>query len=352
MYYSIVVNLKRGYYYQMSKDQPIDIVPPEERVERDRVERLEQELSALSPGAQVIITRLQPTWCKGQLERITVGDDGIDLDYLIRQWGGQQLELRIQPQGGRIKGRHVIDLFTFDPRRYGEILKDPVRGTGGSKSESPSREIVTVPNPQGDSIAQLGGIFEKMFNAMEARSNSQVELLTTLLAAQMKQTAQAPPASPAQSSVTELLKMARAMGELKELLGVDAGGGQQLSMEEALPGQVLELLKGFTQQRQETGARLTPPVPNPAALQGGAPPPAENVTQIRKPDPLAALKEMDPQQAADSIADILASMPVNKREEVAEHFYKRLSELLGIELEFEDPTATDDDTETQGVVKG
>ena len=148
---------------------------PEREADR-KIEALETELASLQAGVQVIIERLRPSWCKGQLEKLTIGDEGLDLDYLIRTWGGNLLSVKICGKGGRIHGSHTVELYTFDPRRHGKILRAPNRNED-DEDIAPAPLMAPPPSPE---IA----LFPKMLEMMEAQRQSEMETLRAILLAQ------------------------------------------------------------------------------------------------------------------------------------------------------------------------
>lgn len=306
---------------------------PEREADR-KIEALETELASLQAGVQVIIERLRPSWCKGQLEKLTIGDEGLDLDYLIRTWGGNLLSVKICGKGGRIHGSHTVELYTFDPRRHGKILRAPNRN---EDDEDIAPAPLMAPQPE---IA----LFPKMLEMMEAQRQSEMETLRAILLAQ-NQSAPAP--APAFGGVGELLKMAGAFNQLKDMFRTE----QPLATaEEAFPAQIMDMAKMFLESKREPRPRLVPPTTGPNEGPG-APPlrrmparPIENpnVTPLRGADDIVSqISAMDPNLAADTLITALGQMPGNRQEETIAAFMERFQDTM--------PDYFEEDDDSEGV---
>lgn len=309
----------------------VDLRTEPEKVADDKVEALERELAALQPGVQVVIERLKPTWCKGQLEKLTVDEDGLDLDYLIQNWGGHLLSIKIIGAGGRIRGSHSVELYSFEPRRYGKRLRAP-NNPDDDETSTPATNPVVVQSPSQDQKLLL-----KMFDMLNAQRASEVETLRLLLTQQQHQIS--PPVVAQKSAVgniTELVKTAQAMSQLKEIFRTDP---DLADSEGAFPAQVLDVLKLFLDKKQTPSqapvpARLTGPVhhaPNDMPA---------SVTQLRNPDIAKRVSEMDPDTAADTIMNALGNMDREKQEKAMSAFLARFQEAA-----LEDEEKDDDEYE-------
>jgi hypothetical protein len=331
--------------------EEIDLRTEPERVADDKVEALERELAALQPGVQVVIERLKPTWCKGQLEKLTVDEDGLDLDYLIQNWGGQLLSIKIIGAGGRIRGSHSVELYSFDPRRYGKLLRAP---------NKPDEEETPAPAPNPVVIqsqpAQDPNLLGKLFDMLNAQRSSEVETLRLLL--QQQQSAPAP--APAFNGVNELIKMAGAFNKLKDLFQIEQP--QSLgNPEDMFPMQIMDMLGKFwdngKQQPQPRG-QLAPPQQQkkqPSQPPGGLPPPsAGKVTPIRQggEDLITQFSSLPPENAADVLMTALGRMPPEKQQAafdvMKERFYKFMPEIFDL-MDENEAADDEDETETEGV---
>jgi hypothetical protein len=297
---------------------------PAEEIEEEKVDRLEAELSALEPGVQVIISRLQPSWCKGKLEKITVPDEGIDVNYLIRTWGGKLLSLKVLGKGNRILGSHSIELYTFEPRIYGKPLRQPTHIDGSVDEDTPTNApIVPTSAPQQDMTA----LYAKMFELADERNKAEIDGLKQMLITFMTQSTQQPPPQQASAlgGISDLVKTANAINQLKEAFHTEPvlSGA---SPEDAFPGQVMDVLKMFLDNKQSEPAKLTGPVQAQLQQTAQQPPATRKVTPIHGTDPIAQITAMDPTRAADTLITALGRMPQQKKAATVTAFWKRFEE--------------------------
>lgn len=87
-------------------------------------EQAEQILATVRSGWSLYIFRSKPSWCSGYLERIELGDEEpIDMDYLIEEWGGQVLQLKLADEGGKFRGNATVKLMSYPVRFHGARLR-------------------------------------------------------------------------------------------------------------------------------------------------------------------------------------------------------------------------------------
>lgn len=333
----------------MSKETPentdVDLRTPEQKRSDERLERLTQELASIESGVTVIISRLQPSWCKGQLEKVTVGEEGLDIEYLIRKWGGHLLQLRIQDANGHLRGSHTVELYSWEPKRKGRVIKDP---DAFEDDEQP------IQNPAPEPVPQYGSpqldLF-RMFEMMNAQREAELSRMQAILLHQMEQSAPASQHQKPVSSIRDMIALFKAVEEVKGMFGGDGGGGGD---EGELPRQVMDIARLFLEskksqpsaqivQPQRAPKPMQMPQPNPAAkrIPPKEPPreresvsPPENVTPIRSNDDLVKqLTELDPIEAADTLANALSSMRPEKQEAAIAVFMSRINETMGDEFE-------------------
>lgn len=297
------------------KIDEIDIRTEPERVADDKVEALERSLATLQPGVQVVIERLKPTWCKGQLEKLTVDEDGIDLDYLIQNWGGHLLSVKVIGNGGRIRGSHSVELYSFDPRRYGKILRAPNKPEEEELSVAPNPVVIQQP------AQDNSGLLVKLLDMMNAQRQSEIETLRTLLTVQQQQAIASPVTDRnALSGISEVVKTAQAMTQLKDIFRTDP----EVSGDDgAFPTQVFDVLKMFLNQKNDSPRQ--PRITAPAS-------PSLPVTRLpvsggtTDPSLAETLSTMDANHAADVLTDALKKMDGEKREETIVEFLRRFQD--------------------------
>lgn len=327
--------------------EDIDIRTEPERVADDKVEALERELAALQPGVQVVIERLKPTWCKGQLEKLTVDDDGLDLDYLIQNWGGQLLSIKIIGAGGRIRGSHSVELYSFEPRRYGKLLRAPNK-PDEEETTAPAQNPVVVHPP-----AQDASLMGKMFDMLNAQRASEVETLRLLLTQQQLTSAPAP--AQTFNGVGELLKLAGAFNKLKDMFQSEQPQAMG-NPDDMFPMQMMDMLGKFIDNRQQPRGQLVPPQQPQGQPSQGPPLPAaaaKVTTPTRQGHPggedmIAQFQTLPPEKAADVLMTALGRMPPEKQQAafdvMKDRFYKFMPEIFDLMNE-----AAADEEETEGV---
>ena len=302
-----------------------------EQVAEDKIFALERELALLQPGTAVILERLKPSWCKGQLEKVTIGDDGLDLDYLIRTWGGHLLSLKIVGSGNRIKGSHTVELYTFEPRRWGKKLIAPNRM---DDDESPPIQNPVMMQPPPSQELALIPQFLEMLNT--SRQNEMDTLRTLLLNQQQQQPA---PAATPMGGIGDIVKMATAMNQLKEMFRAEKSTDDQ---PEQFPAQVMDMVKVFLDSKNsQPQTRLVAPVQQ---VPQQAPPPSRARVPVAVPSPplqgnstskpmneqdiISNITAMAPAHAAETLITALGKMPPDKQSECLAEFMGRFNESV------------------------
>lgn len=331
-------------------DTGVDLRSSAEKRDDDKIDKLMEELAALEPGVTVVIQRRQPSWCKGQLEKLTVGEEGLDLEYLKRTWGGQLLALKIQDSKGHWKGTHTVELYSFPPRVYGKLLKEPNLYHGTDEPPEPPAPPPPLPPPAAADNRQTE-LMIQMFQLMQAQHQSEVTTLREIMLAQNRETPQTP-----RNSISETMAAFKAFSEMREMMGADvaAGGGGD---GEAFPGQIMDIMKLFLESKQNAPqARVVPQrQPNPQQRRPAAivPPASPQVPQIGpQPAPVTPIRndsdiagqltQMDPEKAAETLLMAFGQMPRAKQEVAMQTFISRLGEEMG-----EDWTIQDEPAETE-----
>lgn len=114
---------------------------------RDPISKASKWFEDLKSGYSITVTRLKPTWAQGYLEKLYYVDgEPIDMDYLIRQWGGELLRLQVRNERGGYVSQCDVPLYSFSPRSRGVVLHGP--GNEPDKSQAPRGDFSGFASPQ------------------------------------------------------------------------------------------------------------------------------------------------------------------------------------------------------------
>lgn len=96
----------------------------EDREQRE-LEELDEYLSGIEPGYTLVLSRVEPGWCKGLLEEISVTQTSapVDINYIINTWGGHKIRLRFRRPDGKWAKFRDVELYTFQPLIYGRPIE-------------------------------------------------------------------------------------------------------------------------------------------------------------------------------------------------------------------------------------
>jgi hypothetical protein len=103
---------------------PAPPAPPPGDID-EKLAEIADFFDGLTTGVSVMISRLEPEWCSGYLEEreIIEGAEPIDINYLIKSWGGKRLRCRVRSKRGGNRGQWLrsidIPLQTWEPLRRG-----------------------------------------------------------------------------------------------------------------------------------------------------------------------------------------------------------------------------------------
>lgn len=327
----------RNYNSVMTEKNDTEFTEPDGRTEPEReadrkIEALELELANLQPGVQVILERLRPSWCKGHLEKITVSDEGLDLDYIIRNWGGHLISVKIVQQGGRIRGSHSLELYTFEPRRFGKLLKEPNRPGEDDEAGYQLSTPATAPSNDMNMIRDVLGL-------MNAARQSEVDTLRAIVTAQLQSQAQAPAPAPSTSAPNPLAELVKAANYYKQLDGLfGSKDTPQLTGEEQFPAQIMEMAKMFFDKggEQQGRARLVDPQqrtvspPPQISPRTSAPAPVIPIKEPsgQKPDISEMISGLSANEAAETLISALGKMDPNKQDDTIEAFMDKFRETM------------------------
>lgn len=288
-------------------ENEVDIRTPSERAADQQVERLEEFFASIQSGSRILIERLRPSWCSGLLEEITVTDD-LALEYFIENWGGQLLSVKIRGTGGKIHGRYLIPLYTYDPLRWGKILKQPNIGDRYDPQSVPTtnqpQQIVlpNPPEPKSDPMIPL------LMQMLQGQRNREIELMNALMNAR-----QSPQSG---ANFGDLAALGTTFTQLREVFRNTESGGDDMT---ALLPQVIDVIKGITNKTPSA-----PPIPSKLVAPRITNPPPATVTPLRAPNPnpdiAQTIADMPAEQAAKTLIRALGTMNENKRAEAIKIF--------------------------------
>ena len=76
--------------------------------------KAENMLASIKSGWSLGISRIRPGWCSGYLERVECTEnEPIDMTYIIEQWGGHILRLRLCDERGKYRGGTDLNLQSY-----------------------------------------------------------------------------------------------------------------------------------------------------------------------------------------------------------------------------------------------
>jgi hypothetical protein len=277
----------------------------EEIPENDkRWEKVERMFDEIRPGYKMSVHRMRPPWCSGYLERLEITEDApVDMDYLIDQWGGEVLRLRLSDETGTYRKGADVNLKNFPPKFEGREIK---RGPDGTrvfvddwKKEQASQrqqqqQIVPVQaqqRPQITEFAELLRIFQQ--------SSQDNPLIQMVLEGVLKQrTVQQ------NNPVGQFSEMMKQFREMQDLFGSGLAGAEpQQSDENAMLGTISQIASALLNRQQ---------APVQAQQQMIAPRPQPVQAQHQQQQAFQGETEVEPQAPKGDLADHLAAMDVNE----------------------------------------
>lgn len=90
----------------------------------DDKDDIDQFFDDLRAGSGIKIWRVLPEWCTGYLGTIYVSEEEpIDVEQIIKRWGGRKLRLKRTGEGSRfVKGSVDLDLKSYPPKVKGDRI--------------------------------------------------------------------------------------------------------------------------------------------------------------------------------------------------------------------------------------
>lgn len=120
----------------------------EDREQRE-LEELDEYLSGIEPGYTLVLSRVEPGWCKGLLEEISVTQTSapVDINYIINTWGGHKIRLRFRRPDGKWAKFRDVELYTFQPLIYGRPIERSAPNPHKDKSPEPETTAMVRQGP-------------------------------------------------------------------------------------------------------------------------------------------------------------------------------------------------------------
>lgn len=346
----------------MSRDyediEPIEIedVKSSSDKERDRqLEELDTFFAQVDPSLRLMVYRLQPSWCRGCLEEIYVANarEDINLQYFIKHWGGQLLQIRVRGKKGQIEKSYMIPLYSYPPLVKGErITEDDLE----KPEKSPEASVPQQSNPL---VVNQGSNMEKVFELLPAIIPLWSEYVKHQEARRQSDMAMMLQIAKTQSGggIADITKIGAVMTQLNQMFRQNnpemmGDGGELGFMTQALDviksvmnrpqiGAPQEItahrltgpkgLPNGKETSQDTDGKVTPIIPR------GKPQIPQKQTET---DYAKTIAEMDAHNAAGIIISAFGNMPEDKREQalgyIMDEYQKMHPEMFVEEEEFED----------------
>lgn len=331
----------------MTRDIEDDLSDPEyleeNLTEQERqLDELDSFFSGMDPGVVLMVYRLQPTWCKGALEEIHVGNatNEINLRYFIENWGGQLLQIKVRGHRGRWTKGYLIPLYSYPPLvNKRRITKDDLE----NPAPSPLQEKPEVPQQQNPVIVNSNQGIEKLLGALpaivpmvseymrnqELRRQSDMTMMAQLFQAQNQNRG---------GGIRDITQIGAVMKQLHEMFP-QSGGSGDMGGDMDFMSRALDVVKAVVDKpKQPTGVphhSLTGPQA-PKLAGPPTPNPTNKVTPIKPSADIAtSLSSMNPQAAAETIIEAIGRMPPGAREEAMGHFLSEFQEYDDYEEENE-----------------
>jgi hypothetical protein len=306
-------------------------------------EQAEQILATVRSGWSLYIFRSKPSWCSGYLERVELGEDEpIDMDYLIEEWGGQVLQLKLADEQGKFRGNAAVKLMSYPVRHHGVRLRR-------SDLMQDDYDHFSSARKQADQISLLQQQLDPRLLATNA-ANPQLEMMNLLKVMQsarkedlhllqmIYQANKGGSGVPGQNPMKDMLNTAKAYSEMQKIFGGNNNSNEQQPQNEdmALLTTVGDIAKAVINRPK---GDVVKSLPNPRISEPKPEqyPPQQVPNQIGSDSEISgAMANMTPERVNEILLTSLQKMPDDKREKVFEVFEKRTG------LSFYDPSMVEE----------
>lgn len=331
----------------------------------EAVANLQAQLVSLGEGCQLRIQRIEPSWCDGLLETKSFVDpaEPINLDDIIKRWGGQKLRLQLLDRRGQIKGGATISCRSWRPRVKGHEIteSDLTLDALVPQQFAPAQSQPAPAQAQQNPLASLGLDIPSLIKLAQGNGKGgglDAKVIETILTMQhqaMAAAAQAPQANMF-DQMGQMLNMMKMMGEMRGIFGGDTPASAD-GLDGMMP-MLGQLLSGVMQQKQaqeqlpprrkrpfvvgpaasQPVAHIAPTVPNPQSAPQVQQPQSTTQHEVQprqfvNPDGTVSLNKLSDvlgslsaQDAAFVATNAFGGMPDDKREETMKSFLGDLFE--------------------------
>lgn len=294
----------------------------DEQISNDRIQYM---LRNLKPGYQISIKRMKPSWARGHLETYEFfgeDDEPLDIDYLVRMWGGHHLQVRILGEKGRYVGGGSIPLYSYPPKVRGKIIteQDSIGSTTGPDATVSQSIPHYIPQPQNS--LDMGKVLDLLSKNKGSDIGSTLKLLEYINASKYN------PTPPQGNPMEQMLQMAQMFKQMRDIFGDLGGGGNGGDDSDGFMPLAGDLLKTLLSKQNSS-----PPV------RGALSPPRNLSTPTPTPTPTANTKKDSVLDLAKKISDLdsgdaagvaflaLDSMPAEKRDAVIRSIISEMSDI-------------------------
>lgn len=307
---------------------------------QDAVSRAARWFEGLKSGHTITVTRLKPTWCQGYLEKLYYVDgEPLDVDYLIRQWGGELLRLQVRNANGAYVSQCDVPLYSFAPRARGQLLQGPQTE---QERGLPRHEIAQAPVMQApaqsplDTASGLAALLNQLSQSQQQSLKGYIDFLNR----------NSQPQTSGLGGLEQIVQVAKVYQQLQSIFG-NAGPSVPPPIgdgENAFLPYIADIVK--TVLNKEPGKKRAPIVgPRQAPLmpQVVAPQSPQVVSGIEE---LAkTISKLPPKDAAEVVAGAFGMMPEEQRNIAVPRF---MEIITGEEIEeYQDDDEDDDDEDDE-----
>jgi hypothetical protein len=288
-----------------SMPAPTPPAPPPDDID-EQLAAIADFFDGLTTGVSVMVSRLEPEWCSGYLEEreIIEGQEPIDINYLIKSWGGKRLRCRVRSKRGGNRGQWLrsidIPLQTWEPLRRGVRIYP--RDTTIDEDETWTTRKPSSSQQEKTRFGELG----EMMALMASMRQSELATLQALGLGGRPSHA----GNNSDRSVSTAIELAKTFAQLQQRPTNDEEAGLELF------GKALDLLK-------PTPASSTPAI----------------VSRSQQAPSLSdALSRLPPEKAVATLQEAMAKMTPDRQQSAMSSLLRALEGAGMIE---------DDDTDTE-----
>lgn len=314
-------------------------------------EQAEQILATVRSGWSLYIFRSKPSWCSGYLERIELGDEEpIDMDYLIEEWGGQVLQLKLADEQGKFRGNATVKLMSYPVRFHGarlrrsDLLQDDFDYFTNSRKQSDQVSLLQqqldprLLNLQGQGAGNTQLETMQLLKVMQSARKEDLNLLQMIY--QANKGGGGGGGGNQQNPMKDMLSTVKAYSEMSKIFSGKEQEQKPQNEDMALLTTVGDIAKAVLNRPKGTPVKtlpqtqISPPTqPQYAPRNPPQTPPSQKGSEF---DISGANPDTSPKEFTDKLLTSLQKMPDDKREEVFEEFERRTG------LAFYDPSQVEE----------